>query len=142
MSITSTSAYTGNLALDGAVRQPAKTLGQDDFLQLLVAQMSSQDPMNPKTDTEFIGQMAQFSALEQTKSMEQQLESLRNDQQISQAHNMLGRQVELQAEDGTAVSGTVSAVKIEAGTPQIIVDGQAYNLSQVRSLALVGQTQN
>lgn len=40
-------------------------LGKNEFLQVLVAQMSYQDPLNPTNDTEFIAQMAQFSALEQ-----------------------------------------------------------------------------
>ena len=137
MSVSATSAYTGYFATDSTTqRDPVKTLGQNDFLQLLVTQMTTQDPMNPKTDTEFIGQMAQFSALEQNKLIEQRLESLSAEQQISQAHNVLGRQVELQADDGTVVSGVVSAVQIEAGTPKILVNGQAYDLSQISSVAL------
>lgn len=137
MSVSATSAYTGYTATDTTTqRDPVKTLGQDDFLQLLVTQMTTQDPMNPKTDTEFIGQMAQFSALEQNKLIEQRLASLSAEQQVSQAHNVLGRQVELQADDGTVVTGVVSAVKIEAGTPKILVNGQAYDLSQVSSVAM------
>ncbi len=137
MSVSATSAYTGYSSTDAtSQRDPVKTLGQNDFLQLLVTQMTTQDPMNPKTDTEFIGQMAQFSSLEQNKLIEQQLSSLRADQQVSQAHNVLGRQVELQADDGTVVTGTVSAVKIEAGTPKILVNGQAYDLNQIKSVSM------
>ena len=137
MSVSATSAYTRYSSTDAtSQRDPVKTLGQNDFLQLLVTQMTTQDPMNPKTDTEFIGQMAQFSSLEQNKLIEQQLSSLRADQQISQAHNVLGRQVELQADDGTVVTGTVSAVKIEAGTPKILVNGQAYDLNQIKSVSM------
>jgi len=45
--------------------QPKKTgLDMNDFLNLIVAQMSNQDPMNPVENTDFIAQMAQFSALE------------------------------------------------------------------------------
>ena len=44
-------------------------LGKDDFLQLLVAQLSNQDPMNPQDGAAFVAQLAQFSSLEQLISI-------------------------------------------------------------------------
>ena len=43
-------------------RSPKKVLDQDDFLKLLITQFSTQDPLNPVTDTAFIAQMAEFTA--------------------------------------------------------------------------------
>ncbi len=57
-------------------RQPSHELGKDDFLKLLMAQMTNQDPTNPLDNTEFISQMAQFSSLEQMTNMSQNLERL------------------------------------------------------------------
>ena len=50
-------------------RKVSNELGKDSFLQILVAQMANQDPLSPTSDTEFIAQMAQFSALEQMQNM-------------------------------------------------------------------------
>ena len=50
-----------------------KELGKDAFLQLLVTQMTHQDPTAPQADGEFIAQLAQFSSLEQLTSMTSQL---------------------------------------------------------------------
>ena len=122
---------------DGASRVPAKILSQDDFLKLLITQMTSQDPMNPKSDTDMAAQMAQFTALEQSRGMASNLGSLLGQQQLLQANGMLGRAVELQVDSLTTRRGIVDAVQIEAGTPKIVVGGVSYNLNQVRTISPV-----
>lgn len=86
MSVSGTdkSYSSGLIDTSSITRKPTQQLGQDAFLQILVAQMANQDPMEPMKDTEFIAQMAQFSALEQMQALNQ---SFMN----SQAHGMVGR---------------------------------------------------
>ena len=50
-----------------------QSLGKDAFLQLLVTQMTHQDPTQPKADGEFIAQLAQFSSLEQLTEIQKTL---------------------------------------------------------------------
>ncbi len=59
----------GNDVLAAANRAHKTSLGVDDFLKLLTVQLQHQDPMKPMEDAEFMGQMAQFAALEQTKEL-------------------------------------------------------------------------
>lgn len=115
-------------------RVPVKTLDQQDFLKLLVTQMTQQDPLNPKTDLEMIPQMVSFTQLEQSKSMQADIASLRADQRLLQANSLLGRTVEIQ--DGTtpAVTGQVTAVQMEEGTPKLVVNGHPYDLSNLLSI--------
>ena len=119
----------------GSTRTPVKTLNQDDFLKLVMAQMTNQDPLNPQKDTEFIAQMTQFSALEQSKSMQLDIARLQTDQQFMQANSMLGRVVALQDDQGNLINGTVSAIQVEAGTPKIVINGLPYDLSSLLSIA-------
>jgi flagellar basal-body rod modification protein FlgD len=135
MAVEPTTAYTSASIYDAAPssRLPAKMLGQDDFLKLLVAQMTSQDPLNPKADLDSIAQMAQFSALEQTKTLQSEIAALRNDQRVLQANALLGQTVGLQTDAGVT-TGVVSAVRIESGTPMLIVNGLPFDLSQVATI--------
>ena len=127
--VSANAAYSNSVSYNGtrAERQLVQTLGQQDFLKLLATQMSTQDPMKPMQDTSFIAQMAQFSSLEQSQAMQQDIESL-------QAGSLLGQRVVLQAgKDGTA-QGVVEAVKLVAGTPKLIVGGKAYGMEQLLSV--------
>jgi flagellar basal-body rod modification protein FlgD len=63
------SASTGAGAKADTSTTRSSGLGRDAFLQLLVAQMSHQNPLQPQTDGEFIAQLAQFSSLEQLTTM-------------------------------------------------------------------------
>jgi len=129
-SLTSTSSADTSSVLP----VPTQTLGQNDFLKLLVAQMGAQDPMNPQSNTDFIAQMAQFSSLQATTSMQTNLSAISSQQQLMQANNLIGRQVTLQAAADQTAQGIVSAVQVLDGTPKITVNGQSFDLSQVLSI--------
>lgn len=109
---------------------PQKTLSQEDFFQLLIAQMTSQDPMNPVSNAEFMGQMAQFSTLEQTRTLEANISAMRTEQQMVQANTLIGRNVTLQI-GSSYVDGMVTAVEVEGGTPKVVVNGETFDLKQV-----------
>jgi flagellar basal-body rod modification protein FlgD len=117
---------------------PQQTLGQADFLKLLVAQLSAQDPMNPVSNTDFAAQMAQFSTLQTTQTMQTNMAAVQSGLTGLAANSLLGKTVNLQPTNGLPVTGVVSSVQYQSGTPSIVVNGQAYNLSQVTS---VSQTQ-
>lgn len=71
-------------------------LGKKDFLELMVAQLKNQDPMNPQDGTEFTAQLAQFSSLEQLINMNESLSAFGNAQsqfQQQSALSMLGQQI-------------------------------------------------
>jgi flagellar basal-body rod modification protein FlgD len=106
-------------------------LGKQDFLKLLIAQLRNQDPMKPMEDREFIAQLAQFSALEALQNLEKKLDGNAGSQAVGQAAVLIGKRVEATLADGTALSGTVSEVRLVAGTPRLIVQGKSVEMNQI-----------
>ena len=95
---------------------PGGNLGKDDFLRLLTTQLQHQDPMNPQDDMAFIGQMAQFSALEQTTNMAQALERNGVSQLVAQSIGLIGHVVDAEDTSGAPFTGTVGSVNIANGS--------------------------
>jgi len=107
-------------------------LDKNDFLKILITQLSHQDPTQPMDDKSFIAQMAQFSSLEQMTNMSEGLAKVANLVAKSQAVSLLGNAVDVTS-GGETVSGIVDAVT-GGDFPQILVNGQYYDYSQVRKV--------
>lgn len=114
----------------GARANPA--LDKNDFLKILITQLSHQDPTQPMDDKSFIAQMAQFSSLEQMTNMSEGLAKVASLVAKSQAVSLLGNAVDV-ANGGETVSGIVDAVT-GGDFPQILVNGQYYDYSQVQKV--------
>ena len=108
-----------------------QALGIDDFMKLLATQFQQQDPLKPMDDTAFIAQTAQFTSLQQTNTLVQQMTQMSASQNISAANSYLGCQVTVDAGNGQTASGIVSAVDASGSAPQLILNGQSYPLSAV-----------
>ncbi|MBV9131824.1 MAG: hypothetical protein JO318_03960, partial [Chloroflexi bacterium] len=112
-----------------------KTLGQNDFLKLLLAEMQNQDPSKPMDDSQTIAQMAQFSALQATQQLQQTIQQSNNVQSIFQAGSMIGKYVQAAQPDGTNVSGAVTGVDFTSTngvmTPQLVVNNTDIDYSTI-----------
>ena len=117
-----------NLKLNPA-RQPQQNLGKDDFLKILITQLSYQDPTSPMQDKEFIAQMAQFSTLEQITGMAKDFAKLTAMISGSDASSSLGKNVEV-IEGEKTVQGKVQAVS-RGDVPQVLVNGNFYSWDHV-----------
>jgi flagellar basal-body rod modification protein FlgD len=108
-------------------------MGKDDFLKLLVGQLQHQDPMQPADDSQFIGQMAQFSQLEQETNTAKSTDQLVRASTLA----MIGRTVTYTDDAEATQTGVVQGVDIASdGTATLTVDGKggidAGSVTQVR----------
>jgi flagellar basal-body rod modification protein FlgD len=126
-SVTSTPVQTG-----------PKTLGQDDFLKLLVTQLKNQDPLKPTDNTEFVSQLAQFSQLEQSSKQAQLLQQSLDAQAASLQFTLLpmvGRTVTIghplvQLGEGPATFG----YSLEKNAAKVLVSIQNADGQVMRTL--------
>src|SRR3979411_2237468 len=89
-----------------------KSLGKQDFLKLLMAQLQNQDPMKPMDDTQMIAQMAQFSALEASQQLNATMQTSNNMQTVLQAGALLGKYIQANQYDGTRTTGAGDSVGV------------------------------
>jgi flagellar basal-body rod modification protein FlgD len=98
-------------------------MGKDQFLKLFVAQLQHQDPMNPMNDSEFMGQMASFSTLEQVSNLAAANERVASNLTSSSAIGLIGRTVSYVDENDQIHTGKVDKVTTAGGVPTLTVDG-------------------
>ena len=100
-------------------------LGKDDFLKLLVSQLQHQDPMNPIDDKDFMGQMAQFTSVEQLTNMATAIDRMSTASQSTQSIALIGKTVSWKKADGTTGEGIATSVSFADGAIKITVGDDA-----------------
>jgi len=107
---TATGAQSADEAAGVAASQQA-TLDYDAFLRLLVEQMKNQDPLEPKSETEYVAQLATFSNVEQNIITNDRLMSLMTASSLTDAQSLIGRTVTTPTGEG----GVVESVRVASG---------------------------
>ena len=117
---------TGSAPAKGASDKPSGQLGKDDFLKLLIGQLRHQSPLNPMNDQEFMGQMAQFSMVEQLTNLAADTKQANHRAAVDQAVGLMGKTVAYKEdEDDPEQRGTVDKVTIaEDGAVTLTVGGK------------------
>ena len=111
---------TVNPISSSATDLQSSTISQQDFFKLLVNQLSFQDPLKPIDSQAFIAQIAQFTSLEQTRQMNDRINTLLTIQSATQAIGLVGRTVEVATQTGTVV-GVATTLTFFQGQPYFTV---------------------
>ena len=115
-------------------------LSFDSLLKIVLTQLTYQDPLKPMDNFEFVSQLAQFSQIQLTQTMSNNIETLVRAQSTGQAATLLGRTVDISAGAGT-LTGVVNAVSFANGAPALTIetgDGRTIsglplgNVTQIR----------
>ena len=136
MSIQATEAVSPYGSIPGTTTtSTTDTKAQEDkemFLQLMVAQLRYQDPLNPADSGEFLAQSAQFTALEKMQDVADRTAELLGAQMAFGASALVGRHVSWLGEDGTTtLTGQIDGVTFGQSGPVFDIDGTQVPLGSI-----------
>jgi len=95
-------------------------VSQEDFIRLFLTQLNFQDPLEPVDNREFLAQLAQFTSVEQLRTLGENIDALLGVQASGQALGLLGRSVEVSTESGSVI-GQVTTLNYRSGKPLLTV---------------------
>lgn len=112
-----------------ATDQSAFGLDFQSLLKIILTQLTYQDPLKPVDNFEFVSQLAQFSQLQQSQTLNDQITELLAAQSANQATSLLGRTVDF-ATNAQTISGIVQSISFATGSPTVTIktpDGQTIS---------------
>ena len=109
-------------------------MGSEAFLQLLVAQLRYQNPLQPSKPNEMLAQTAQFATIETLRAISEAQQSMIGAQHLAGAIETIGRQVSAVGPAGTEVSGIVDSVTMTAEGPVLHIGDRSVPFTHVQSI--------
>lgn len=134
-SVNAPSVYSTDRPKDPSI------LGKDDFLKLLIGQMKNQDPLNPTDGAEYMGQMTQFSILEQITNLGQTMSAASSNEYDQNAIGLIGKQITYMRIVGTELrtfNGTVDSVTFTSQGPKLKIREDTADVLPVSVLNVWG----
>jgi flagellar basal-body rod modification protein FlgD len=119
-----TAGTTAKSSTEVTPENPGATLGKNGFLQLMIAQLQSQDPLQPTESSAYVGELAQFTEMEQVTNLAQTSSQSAAAQNVAQAVQLIGHKVSYKdPTTGAAAEGTVQNVQISSSGATLTVEG-------------------
>ncbi len=113
-------------------------LGQQQFLQLLTAQLAHQNPMEPMEQTDMLSQLAQFSSLGGIESLNQNFSELFKLQSLTQGAGLVGKQVTYYSEvTRSEQTGVVQSASAVDGKLVLTINGERIGLDNISAVGIV-----
>jgi flagellar basal-body rod modification protein FlgD len=139
ISPTSTSTNQSGTASTQGQNPLSQMDSPNAFLDLLVAELKYQDPLNPVSGTQFMGQLAELTQVQTLESLSQTVTSEAATNEESTATSLLGKQATATTKDGKLITGQVESAKFSSnGTPQVEIGSTWVSLSAIEQVSEPG----
>ena len=118
-----------------------KDLDINQFLQLMVSELTHQDPLNPMDNTQLVQQIGELRSIAASDQLTTTLQSLQTQQSLTTAASLIGKQVTALDSKNNNISGTISAVTVQVDPDdnskrsyQVKIGDQTVDLNNVREV--------
>jgi len=109
--------------------------GNNQFIQLLLSQITNQNPLEPMDNSQMVSQLAQFQMVEKMEDLDDKMGSLLSYQNMMNSINLMGKKVSiLNTQTGGTINGTVEGIKMTNGTPTVVVNGVSYDMALIQKV--------
>jgi len=132
-SIYSVSAASSN----AATATTAKTTAFDgsEFMQILLAQLKNQNPLEPMDNQQMMNQMVSLNTMQEIQAMSANIKQLSGSNTASLAASLIGKQVKAALSDGTTIEGVVDSTTIANGIYFLNIGDKQVTLSEIISIS-------
>jgi len=132
--IGGTSGTSGTTNNNKNNTDPLAGLDMKEFLDLLIAELQNQDPLNPLDNKEMIAQISEIRQVGATDKLTKTLDSVLLGQGLSNASSLLGKTIKGLTDDAKQVSGTVDRVTVTDGVPKLHIGEDTVDLSNISEI--------
>ena len=129
-SATSATQVNANSSLQSS-QTAANVLNADDFMQILLTQLTHQNPLEPMDNAEMTTQFSQLNSLQQLRDINAGMEKLAASNQVIYLASLIGKSVKVNRPDGKVLEGVVEEVFTEKDNPQLRIGSQKVSLDDV-----------
>ncbi len=128
--VSNASQVTANSAVKPAPVN-ANKMDSDQFMQILMAQLTHQNPLEPMDNAEMMSQFSQLNSLQELREIHTGMDKLSASNQVIYLASLIGKTVKVNRTDGKTIEGVVEGVVTEKDNPQLRIGNEEYPLEDV-----------
>lgn len=129
-SISSAAQVIANSAAP-VVSKNANALDSAQFMQILMAQLTHQNPLEPMSNNEMMSQFSQLNSLQELRDIHVAMDKVSVSNQTTYLASLIGKKVKANRPDGKFIEGVVDGVVTEKDKPQLLIGSETVDLSDV-----------
>ena len=114
-----------------AAGSATNAFGANEFMQILLAQLTHQDPLEPMNNAEMMSQFSQLNSLQELRDIHTALEKISVSNQTTYLASLIGKTVKALRPDGETIEGVVDGVVTETDQPQLLIGSETVDLTDV-----------